>query len=64
MKPEKEKKTCPKCNTNEHVVPIVYGYPSEEMEAYAKENKIAFGGCCVSPFEPNWHCERCDSDFL
>ena len=34
---------CPECN-NDEVVPIVYGYPSEEMCEAAERGEISLGG--------------------
>jgi hypothetical protein len=40
-------------------IPIVYGYPSEEMFAAEKRKEIALGGCCVEPDAPDAECPRC-----
>ena len=35
---------CPKCGLDENVIPIVYGYPSEELFEAAERGEIALGG--------------------
>ncbi|UCH79180.1 MAG: hypothetical protein JSU81_04330 [Candidatus Coatesbacteria bacterium] len=35
---------CPKCGSDENVIPIVYGYPSEELFEAAERGEVALGG--------------------
>jgi hypothetical protein len=35
---------CPECGSNEYVVPIVYGYPSEELFEAADRGEVCLGG--------------------
>lgn len=35
---------CPTCHKADNVVPLCYGYPSEEMAAAAERGEIALGG--------------------
>ena len=50
---------CPICGGE--VWTIVYGEPS--YEAYEKrfENKVVFGGCCITDHDPAWQCIECDA---
>jgi Zn finger protein HypA/HybF involved in hydrogenase expression len=58
-----EAKNCPKCHSK-NVVPIVYGYPTEETIKLADEGKIVHGGdvVCSRP-PPKWHCVDCSSEW-
>ena len=55
-------KPCPKCGSLE-VVPILYGYPTEETMHEAEKGLIALGGCCVFEDDPEKHCNACGEDF-
>lgn len=35
---------CPQCGSDENVLPIVYGYPSEELFEAAERGEVALGG--------------------
>jgi len=35
---------CPTCHNAANVIPLVYGYPSEEMSEAAERGEIALGG--------------------
>ena len=35
---------CPECASSENVIPIVYGYPSEELFEAAERGEVALGG--------------------
>ncbi len=35
---------CPQCDSSENVVPIVYGYPGEELCDAADRGKVSLGG--------------------
>jgi len=48
---------CPFCLRNEEVIPIVYGYPSEDTFKKDQEGKIKIGGCMV--FKMNSYCKDC-----
>ena len=50
---------CPACGGLK-VVPIVYGYPSEELEREAKRGKVVLGGCLIGPDDRKWACRTCD----
>ena len=38
---------CPKCYKNDQVVPIVYGYPTQETMKKAGKGRLKLGGCTV-----------------
>src|SRR5215471_13008371 len=57
---------CRDCETGEHVVPIVYGYPSREALADAHTNdrpRCKLGGCMSTPNSPAWLCMRCEREW-
>lgn len=45
---------CPK-NHTDSIIPIVYGYPSEELFAKSDSGLVALGGCGLS--DENWYCK-------
>jgi len=54
--------TCPRCGAA-GPIPILYGYPSEEMQELEKAGKAVLRGCVVESASPVWHCSRCEHDF-
>jgi len=54
---------CPTCHSAADVVPIIYGFPSEELMKAAERGEVALGGCLVSPDDPQWRCKKCSVDF-
>jgi len=59
---KKSKRKCEECNSID-VVPIVYGYPMEELLKEAEEGKVSLGGCCVTDDDPKWHCNACGHEW-
>lgn len=55
--------SCPKCGSSQGVVPIVYGYPGEELMKKAQKGDVKLGGCIIGENNPNWHCNRCQTDW-
>ena len=47
---------CPEGH-RDSIIPILYGYPSEEMFNQSDSGIIALGGCEVSDCDPNWWCK-------
>lgn len=45
-------------------IPIVYGYPSSDMQNAAHERRIRLGGCMISDSNPNLFCPDCGKRFL
>ncbi len=54
--------TCPKCQKDDQVIPILYGYPAGKMPA-AAEGDFIVGGCGIHPEMPAWYCKACDLEF-
>ena len=50
---------CPHCGSTE-VIPILYGYPGDEMLEQLHRGEIALGGCCITDDQPNWRCKKCE----
>ena len=46
--------TCPK-NHKDSIIPIVYGYPSEELFAKSDSGLVALGGCELA--DENYFCK-------
>ena len=71
-----EEINCPHCGAN-NPIEIVYGLPSDEMEASAAKGEIVLGGCTMSgmaltetgeiiaPNDPSYRCrnEECGRNF-
>lgn len=54
--------TCPRCGQHA-VVPVLYGYPSDEAFAAADRGEIALGGCDIGDGTPrDVRCRACDWD--
>ena len=49
---------CLSCG-NEHMAPIMYGYPSEKMVDLARQEIIALGGCTIREDNPTHYCYSC-----
>ena len=56
-------KKCPKCGSK-RVAPILYGLPvfSDELEQKLNNEELYLGGCCVSHWDPAFHCFECGKD--
>ena len=48
---------CPKCDSIEKVIPIVYGLPSKDLIKAAERNEVSLGGCTVGEY--NCRCGEC-----
>ena len=51
--------SCPECGTTDVVVPILYGYPSDEAMAAVERDEIVLAGCMVGDVDPSFYCRRC-----
>jgi hypothetical protein len=58
----KPPESCPECGSLD-IIPIVYGYPGEEMMEAAKQGKIALGGCVIGGRDPQKRCKACGTRF-
>lgn len=56
---QRERKPCPKCRRSDSVVPIVYGYPTPELERAAKRGEVDHWGCMIGGLDPLLACRRC-----
>lgn len=54
---------CPKCGSK-HTAPILYGLPEfdTEMERKLDNDELYLGGCCVTDYDPTYHCFSCNKD--
>lgn len=55
---------CPQCGSL-NVAEILWGMPAydEELERRLANGSIVLGGCCISPADPDWHCNDCGCEF-
>ena len=53
-------KNCPNCDSP-RIAKIVYGLPNynDKMAKDISEEKIVFGGCCVTDNDPDFQCVEC-----
>jgi len=65
-------KTCPICEKQDKVIPIIYGLIARANVSVRKEEsgnekkterKSYEGGCVISVCDPNWYCERDELEF-
>jgi hypothetical protein len=56
---------CPHCGKTDKVVPIIYGYPGEDLFRDQQAGKVRLGGCCGSGDgkDPQWYCKRDREEF-
>ena len=55
VRTKKQKTTCIGEHTD-HIVPIVYGMPTEEVMRKAKLGLVHLGGCVMSNSDPKFYC--------
>jgi hypothetical protein len=55
-------RVCPQCEGD--LVPILYGYPGQEMLEAAQRGEIVLGGCMVGEDDPQYRCGRCGRTWL
>lgn len=55
---------CPNC-TSSNTCRIMYGMPdyTDKLERDLETGKVHLGGCVVTDFDPNRHCNDCELDF-
>ena len=51
--------SCPECGKTDVVVPILWGYPSNEAMEAVERDEIVLAGCMVGDVEPNYYRRRC-----
>ena len=55
-----EKPKCPDCQSDSHVIPVVYGMPTKELLDKDEKGEIQFAGrVSVNGREPPWTCMYC-----
>ncbi len=54
---------CPRCLSDERVVPIAYGLPGDELNREADRGDVVLGGCSIYPHSPQWFCKGCEESF-
>lgn len=54
LKGDGEWPPCPVCGRT--AVPIVYGYPDEEVMEAARRGEVALGGCVIVDDQPTHQC--------
>ena len=54
-------KICPDCGGE--LIPIVWGYPNQNLLEKAERGEVFLGGCVPPPNNPNYRCKECDSEF-
>jgi len=55
VRKKKQKPTCIGGHTD-HIVPIVYGMPTEETMRKAELGLVHLGGCVMSDSDPKFYC--------
>ena len=58
IKSKNDVEICPTCKSK--MIPIVYGYPTEETMSRYKRGEIRLGGCM--PYPQNYYCRNCDEE--
>lgn len=54
---------CPNCNSNENVIEIIYGYPTEEGMEDFRHGLKHLGGCGFDSRSPDSYCKKCKRSF-
>ena len=52
---------CPRCGAIQ-AIPILDGYPSEEMFEAPERGEIRLGGCVIGPESPAFECASCGAE--
>ena len=53
---------CPK-HHSDSIVPIVFGYPSEELFEMAERGEVVLGGCELPEDYPKYYCKKHQLEF-
>ena len=51
--------TCRACGATGEPLPIVFGYPTDELFEQARRGEVVLGGCIVSDDDPEFACAIC-----
>lgn len=60
IKESKASKKCPDCHSK-NITKIIYGLPIFDKEP-ERDNNI-YGGCCIGPLSPVYHCRECNKEW-
>ena len=60
IKKVNDTKVCPYCGGE--LIPIIWGYPSEDLLEKANRGEVHLGGCVIED-NTNFHCNGCEEDF-
>ena len=56
-----EKPQCPQCGSTEHVIPIIYGKPTQELlDEWAKYEIVLGAHIKIHGRQPPWTCTQCN----
>jgi len=58
---KKRMAVCPFCRENDEVIPILYGFPSDEGFRDAERGEVYLGGCIIGP--TRFYCKRDNREF-
>ena len=62
----RKKTPCPKCNSLDDAIPLIFGYPSQALMEKAQKGEVALGGCCPpmpGQKQVTMHCKKCKDNF-
>lgn len=62
VKKQRAENECPKGHTDE-IVPILYGFPSEESFLKADSGLVVLGGCELPENPKNYYCKKHKIEF-
>lgn len=54
---------CPYCGESDEVIPVFYGYPSDETFRMAERGEVYLGGCAIGGYNPRFYCKRDSTEF-
>ncbi len=55
--------SCPYCGQRDQVIPVYYGYPSDEMFMKAERGEVFLGGCAIAGYNARFYCKRDNTEF-
>ena len=54
---------CPKCKS-ENIIPIVWGYPTQELLDDDEAGRVISYGDLIPPNPPDSHCKSCGHEWM
>lgn len=58
----KKRPVCPLCRSHK-VIPIIYGFPSPEMQKALRRRQAVLNSCQTWEGQPEWHCNECGCEW-